>query len=273
MRDADPCPRPRRASQRLAAGAGRTWVEVIHRPRRKRGLRPPRRGLVARILRPYDARRGAKRDRAGVYRRQSSRGGVVRDGGSVALVERPRPGGVVKKTTAGGTPAVRADRRATTSRGRARRSSCTAGGSPALPSLLGPPASRRLLIDGATPSRGSARSCCGRRAGSMDFRRTGSPTTSIIGKRLRISSQTTRSCISARRLPTQRWMPKPNDEVLARALAVDDEGFGVVDHRLVAVARDVPHDHLVALADGLAADLEVRRARCGACGRPASASG
>ena len=35
-------------------------------------------------------------------------------------------------------------------------------------------------------------------------------------------------------------------EVLARPLAVDDVGVRVVDHLVVAVARDVPHDDLVA---------------------------
>src|SRR5690606_31954557 len=39
----------------------------------------------------------------------------------------------------------------------------------------------------------------------------GSSTTSMVGKRLRISSQMMVSCSSASRLPTQRWMPKPND--------------------------------------------------------------
>ena len=48
-------------------------------------------------------------------------------------------------------------------------------------------------------------------------------------------------------------------QVLARPLAVDDEGVGVLDHGLVAVARDVPHDHLVARLDGLAAELDVAR--------------
>ena len=38
-------------------------------------------------------------------------------------------------------------------------------------------------------------------------------------------------------------------QVLARPRAVDDEGVGLLDRCLVAVARDVPHHHLVALAD------------------------
>jgi hypothetical protein len=38
-----------------------------------------------------------------------------------------------------------------------------------------------------------------------------SPTTSITGKRSRISSQKIFNCISASRLPTHRWIPKPND--------------------------------------------------------------
>ena len=45
--------------------------------------------------------------------------------------------------------------------------------------------------------------------------------------------------------------------VLARPRAIDDEAAGVLDRLLVAVARDVPHDDLVALADLLAAELDV----------------
>ncbi len=67
------------------------------------------------------------------------------------------------------------------------------------------------------------------------------------------------SCSSARRLPTQRWMPKPNDKWSARPGAIDDVAVRIVDHPLVAVARDVPHRDQVALADGLAAHLEVLR--------------
>ena len=44
-----------------------------------------------------------------------------------------------------------------------------------------------------------------------ELMRSGSPSSSIVSKRFRISSQTIRSCISASRLPRQRWMPKPND--------------------------------------------------------------
>src|SRR5258706_2685362 len=46
-------------------------------------------------------------------------------------------------------------------------------------------------------------------------------------------------------------------EMLARAGTVDDEGVRIVDRRLVAIAGDVPHDHLFTLADGLAAELDV----------------
>src|SRR6185437_10669519 len=45
----------------------------------------------------------------------------------------------------------------------------------------------------------------------FEFIRFGSPTTSIFGKRRRISSHMMRSCISASRMPTQRWMPKPKE--------------------------------------------------------------
>src|SRR6185437_11865736 len=44
-------------------------------------------------------------------------------------------------------------------------------------------------------------------------------------------------------------------QMLARALAVDDELVGPLDRLLVAIARDVPHCHLLTLADGLAANL------------------
>ena len=65
------------------------------------------------------------------------------------------------------------------------------------------------------------------------------------------------NCSSASRIPTQRWMPKPNETMGARPGAVDDEFVGTLDHLFVAVARDVPHHHLVALFDLLAAELEV----------------
>ena len=77
-------------------------------------------------------------------------------------------------------------------------------------------------------------------------------------KRFRISSQTMRSCISASRLPTQRWMPKPNDRCWrgrARSMMKLRRRSSIT--LLVAVARDVPHDHLVALPDRLAAELDV----------------
>ena len=45
--------------------------------------------------------------------------------------------------------------------------------------------------------------------------------------------------------------------VLARPGSVDDVGVRVLDHRVIPIARDVPHGHLVALADGLALHLEV----------------
>ena len=51
-------------------------------------------------------------------------------------------------------------------------------------------------------------------------------------------------------------------QVLASAFAVDDVTIRIRDNRLVAVARDVPHDDLFAFADQLAADFDV--ARCGA---------
>jgi hypothetical protein len=92
-------------------------------------------------------------------------------------------------------------------------------------------------------------------------------------KRLRISSHRIFSCSSARRLPTQRWMPKPKLRCWRGRGAVDDELVGVLDGGLVAVARQVPHHDLVALADLLAAQLGILPARCGACAPAASASG
>ena len=78
--------------------------------------------------------------------------------------------------------------------------------------------------------------------------RFGSSIISTTMSRFRISSHRIPSCISASRLPTQRWMPKPN-EMLPRTRAVDDEFVGPRDRLLVAVARHVPHDDFVALAD------------------------
>ena len=48
----------------------------------------------------------------------------------------------------------------------------------------------------------------------LEYTRLGSPTTSMRSKRFRISSQMIRNCISASRMPTQRWMPNPNDRWL-----------------------------------------------------------
>src|SRR5262249_53748825 len=43
----------------------------------------------------------------------------------------------------------------------------------------------------------------------------------------------------------------------ARPRAIDDEFVWSLDRLFIAVARDVPHDDLVALLDGLAAQLEI----------------
>jgi hypothetical protein len=45
----------------------------------------------------------------------------------------------------------------------------------------------------------------------LEWLRWCSPATLISGKRFNIPAQTMVSYISARRLPTQRWTPKPND--------------------------------------------------------------
>src|SRR6185437_677649 len=55
----------------------------------------------------------------------------------------------------------------------------------------------------------------------LEYTRLGGPTTSILSNRLRISSQMIFSCSSARRIPTQRWIPKPNDKcVRGRARSI-----------------------------------------------------
>src|ERR1700761_4692799 len=46
-------------------------------------------------------------------------------------------------------------------------------------------------------------------------------------------------------------------QMRARPGAIDQEFVGTLDRLLVAVARDVPHDDLVALPDLLAAEFEV----------------
>src|SRR5580704_2212853 len=46
-------------------------------------------------------------------------------------------------------------------------------------------------------------------------------------------------------------------EMLPRPGAIDDEAIGVVDRLFVAVAGDVPHGDLVALADRLTANLGI----------------
>src|SRR6185437_836974 len=50
-------------------------------------------------------------------------------------------------------------------------------------------------------------------------------------------------------------------EMIAGARPVDDELPGTIDHFLVAVARDVPHHHAVALFNLLAADFSVLQGR------------
>src|SRR5215813_2299571 len=55
----------------------------------------------------------------------------------------------------------------------------------------------------------------------LEYTRFGGTTTSILSNLLRISSQTILSCSSASRMPTQRWMPKPNDRcVRGRARSI-----------------------------------------------------
>ena len=64
-----------------------------------------------------------------------------------------------------------------------------------------------------------------------------------------------RNCNSASRLPTQRWMPKPNDRCWRGRGRSDDGTFRVVDRVGVAVTGDIPHHDLVALFDLLAAEF------------------
>src|SRR6185437_735263 len=61
-------------------------------------------------------------------------------------------------------------------------------------------------------------------------------------------------------------------QVLAGARTIYQIGVGVFDHFVVTVARDVPHHHLLALPDLLAAELDVARrvaAHMGERGLPA----
>src|SRR4051812_7081857 len=46
-------------------------------------------------------------------------------------------------------------------------------------------------------------------------------------------------------------------QMLARPGAVDDEVVRAFDHFLIAVPRNVPHHHLIALSDPLAADFDI----------------
>ena len=53
----------------------------------------------------------------------------------------------------------------------------------------------------------------------------------------------------------------PERQVLARLGTIDDETVGRLDRILVAVARDIPHDDLIALGDRFAAELRRRGGR------------
>ena len=87
----------------------------------------------------------------------------------------------------------------------------------------------------------------------------GVPTTSTSRKRASVSSHRTRSCISARRLPMQKWTPSPKARCCRAFARSMRNSFGALEDGLVAVGGHVPHDDLVALRDLLAGELRVPR--------------
>ena len=52
---------------------------------------------------------------------------------------------------------------------------------------------------------------------------------------------------------------KAEGQVLTGPVAVDNELIGPLNHRVIAVARNVPHDHPVTLADLLALEFDILR--------------
>ena len=50
---------------------------------------------------------------------------------------------------------------------------------------------------------------------------------------------------------------KAEGHVVTGAFAIDDVGVGIVDHLFIAVARNIPHDDVIAFFDHLTVQLEV----------------
>ena len=48
-------------------------------------------------------------------------------------------------------------------------------------------------------------------------------------------------------------------DVMPRVSAVNQELIRTIDHFIVTIARDIPHDHLIAFFDLLAAELKITR--------------
>ena len=96
----------------------------------------------------------------------------------------------------------------------------------------------------------------------LDFRYTGSPTTSIFGKRLVHLFPDHAQLHLAQAVAEAAVDAEAERQVVPRVGTVDEELVRVLDRVGVAIARDVPHHHFVALLDLLAADLGVFE--CGA---------
>ena len=81
----------------------------------------------------------------------------------------------------------------------------------------------------------------------------------MSGMRASSSSNITRSSRRARLAPRQKCVPKPPKATWWFGLRVDVEAVGIAEHALVAVRRRVEQQQAVALADLLAAQLDVAR--------------
>ena len=80
---------------------------------------------------------------------------------------------------------------------------------------------------------GDARAPAGARSPSRSSsgRARAAPTTSTWRKRARISSHRTRSCISARRLPMQKWTPQPKERCWRAFSRSIRNSFGALEDR------------------------------------------
>ena len=78
----------------------------------------------------------------------------------------------------------------------------------------------------------------------------------MSGHRARVSSNRIRSSSRASAVPRQKMSPA-RAERLVLGCAGDVEAVRIFEALLVPVRRDVPHDHLFALANGLTRELRV----------------